>query len=226
MHASNQQWKSCWLMTEWQYSRSGTRIDSCKRNSGLIWYLIRTSFGSGDELKQEHILGSSPAAVEAEVAQVTRLSEDTFPRRQRTVISKLAHWSSALPLPASRKQTHLTSHVQYKAQSAEVPSHSSPSWLWNSLSATSGPCALGLHTQSPPPRMFPSCGSLTWCCLTQGNEGSLQDLGRRNSLGEGLVDQQSLMARQALWWSGLPGAEQPHSQPEAHTSPNLPQCEF
>lgn len=84
--------------------------------------------------------------MEAEVAQVISLSEDTFPGRQCTAMLKLAHWSSALPLLASRKQTHLTSHAQHKAWSAEVPGHSSPSWLWNSLSATSGPYELGLHT--------------------------------------------------------------------------------
>ena len=46
------------------------------------------------------------------------------------------------------------------------------------------------------------------------------------SLREGPTDQQFSVMRQALWWGGLPGAEQRHGQAEAHTTADLPQCQL
>lgn len=114
------------------------------------------------------------------------LSADTFPGRGSTAMLELAQWCSALPLPASKKQTHLTSHTQYKAQPAEAPGYRSPLWLWGSLSAAPGPHSVHLHThrwdvggrlqppqrtgslllscppQNPSPRIFPSWGWEPW----------------------------------------------------------------
>lgn len=162
---------------------------------------------------------------------------------------ELAQRCSALPLPASRKRTHLTSHTQHRAQSAEARPQLSLMALKQTFCHPGTPCSKSPHTQvkcgweggcnrfSYPallralllgcsPAAAESCGSPTRCCLAQGNGGSLQDLGRRNSFGEGLTHQQSSVTRQALWWGGPPGAEQPHGQHKARTSANLPLCQL
>lgn len=143
---------------------------------------------------------------------------------------RVMQWHSALPPPASRKQMHLTSHIQHdKAQSAlphgseavTVPSrvsHRSPpntevrcGWKGGKEDAASSDGSIVspvLHYSEPTSKNGPqlrlrAVGSPMQCCLPQGNGRSLWDQDRRNSLGERLTSQSSV-TRQALWWDRVP----------------------